>query len=230
MEETKTNEAFNEGAKVVEKLFNNVNTAMTDMYKKQMDMTTSFYNNLFNSGLGNTNGWNQNNGFPNMFSTMDVTKWFSNPFTNFSATAFQNPFGTSMDKTMKGITEFNQNLLSTLTNGLQGNGTDWNEMSKEYKETIEARLAASKEILTSISEAFNKQLESSIDTNKKTVEEINNQFNLVMKQNQKLWADLFKIFQTPITNQDKKSKDPILFENKKKTNVPMSEIKDHQSK
>src|SRR5665213_200511 len=212
MESTKSNETLNEGAKAVENAFNNTNAVMTDMYKKQMDLTTSFYNNLFGSKLGNTNTWNQNSGFPNIFSNnMDMTKWFSNPFANFSATGMQNPFSSPLEKTMKQMTEFSQNLLSAFS----GKGNNMGAMSEEYKETMETRLEASKEIFNTISEAFKKQLESSMETNKKVTEEMNTQFHLIMKQNQKLWADLLNTFQTPLNSEDKKSKDQIMYDGKK---------------
>ncbi|HXU27343.1 MAG TPA: hypothetical protein VN698_08935 [Bacteroidia bacterium] len=230
METTKSsNETLNESAKVVENLFNNTNAAMTDMYKKQMDLTTSFYNNLFGSKLGNTNMWNQNSGFPNMFSNnMDMTKWFSNPFANFSAVGMQNPFMSPFDKTMKQMMEFNQNLLSAFTNGFSAKGNNFGAMSEEFEETIETRLEASKEIFNTISEAFKKKLESSVETNKKVIEEMSTQFNLVMKQNQKLWADLLNAYQTPLNNEEKKSKEPIMNDSKKRSNVLATDFKDHK--
>jgi len=230
MEATKSSkEALNEGAKAVENVFNNTNAVMTEMYKKQMDLTTSFYNNLFGSKLGNTNMWNQNSAFPTMFSNnMDMAKWFSNPFANFSAMGMQNPFMSSFDKTMKQMTEFNQNLLSVFTNGFSGKGNNMGAMSEEFKETIETRLEASKEIFTTISEAFKKQLESSMETNKKIIEEMSNQFNLVMKQNQKIWTDLLNTYQTPLNNEKKESKDPIMYDGKKRSNVLATDFKDHK--
>ena len=230
METTKSsNETLNESAKVVENLFNNTNAVMTDMYKKQMDLTTSFYNNLFGSKLGNANMWNQNSGFPNMFSNnMDMTKWFSNPFANFSTMGMQNPFMSPFDKTMKQMMGFNQNLLSAFTNGFSGKANNMDAMTEEYKETIETRLEASKEIFNTISEAFKKQMESSMETNKKVTEEMSNQFNLVMKQNQKFWNDLLNAQQTLVNNEDKKSKDPIMYDGKKRSNVLPTDFKDHK--
>ena len=226
MEATKSsNETLNEGAKAVENAVNNTNAVMTDMYKKQMDLTTSFYNNLFGSKLGNTNMWNQNSGFPNMFSNnMDMTKWFSNPFTNFSATSMQNPFMSPFDKTMKQMTEFSRHLLSVFSS----KGNNMGAMSEEYKETIETRLEASKEIFNTISEAFKKQLESSLETNKKVTEEMSNQFNLVMKQNQKFWTDLLNAQHTLVNNEEKKIKDPIMNDGKKLSNVLSADFKDHK--
>jgi vacuolar-type H+-ATPase subunit H len=229
METGKTKTATSEAGKTVENAFNNVNATMTDMYKKQMDMATSFYNNLFKSSLGNTTGGNQYGGFPNMFANMDMTKWFSNPFANFSATGMQNPFSSPFEKAMKQMTEFNQNLLSAFTNGISGKGNNMGAMSEEYKEAIATRMEASKEILATISEGFQKQLESSMQNNKKTMEEISNQFGLVMKQNQKLWADILKMWQGSV-NEAEKTKDAIVNEAKKRSNVLVNEFTDHKGK
>src|ERR1700758_5560392 len=189
MESTKSsNETLNESAKAVETFFNNSNALLTDMLKKEVDLITGFYNNLFGSKFGNANAWNQNSDFTNMFSNpMGMNKWFSNPFANFSATnGMQNPLLSSWEKITKQMMDFNQACLAAYTN----NKENMNALSEEYKETIETRLEASKEIFNTISESLKKQLECSIENNKKAGEEISNQLNLVMKQNQKFWSDL----------------------------------------
>ncbi len=203
METTKpNNEALNEGAKVIEKLFNDSNSALMNIYKKQMDLTAGFYNNLFNSSIGNTNGFVHNSSTPKMFANMDMAQWFTNPFANFSATNLQNPFLTSIEKIM----EFNQKLLSPFTNGIQNKGTNPESMNEEYKKLLEVRLKDSKEMLNTVAETFNKQLESSVETNKKTMEEISNQFSLAMKQNQKLLTDMLNTQQIlPVTNEKKEN-------------------------
>jgi len=205
METTKTNnESLNEGAKVIEKLFNDSSTAMMDIYKKQMDFATGFYSNLFNSSMSNINGFGQNSGISNMFANMDMSKWFTNPTADLSANNLQNTLLVSMDKTMKQVMEINQKILSAFTNGIQSNGATSESMSEEYKKLLEARLKDSKEMVNTITEAFNKQLESSLITNKKTMEEITNQFSLAMKQNQKLWADMLNMHQTsPVSDEIK---------------------------
>ncbi len=215
METTKTNnEAPNEGAKVIEKLFNDNTTAMMDIYKKQMDSSVSLYNNLFNSSMSNSNGFDQNSGIPNMFADMDMTKWFTNPFSNLSENNLQNQLLKSIDKTMKQVMELNQKFLSSFTNGIQSKGTNSESMSEEYKKLLEDRLKDSKEMLNTITEAFNKQLESSLENNKKTMEEITNQFSLTMTQNQKLWADMLNTHQTSLVSDEVKEK--VVSSNKSK--------------
>ena len=218
METTKTNsEALNEGAKVIEKLFNDNASSMMDVYKKQMDLSVGFYNNLLNSSNGN--GLGQNGGIHNMFSNTDMTKWFINPFANLSAASMQNPMLTSIDKTMKQAMDINQKILSLFTNGIQSKGTNSESMSDEYKKRLEDRLKDSKEMLNTITEAFNKKLDSSMANNKKTMEEMTNQFSLALKQNQKLWADMLSTHQTVLENSEKKEKEVILNESKIPSNA-----------
>lgn len=227
--ETTNNVTFNEGTKVMEKLLSTTNSAMTDMYKKQMEATTSFYNNLFNSGLGHNNLWNQNTGIPNIFPSMDMSKWFVNPLTNFSITNMQNPFTTSMENGMKQIMEFNQNLASLFTNGINNNKINWGTISEKYKETINSQLEASNEILNSITEIHNKQSEAALEINKKTINELSEQFNKVMKQNQKLWSDMLNMSRGSL-NFEEEITESVSNENKKRSNVPVSEFMDHKAK
>ena len=230
METTKSkNETLNEGAKVIEKLLNNTNSVMTDMYKKQMEVATGFYNNLLNSGLGHNNPWSQNTAIQNMFPSMDTSKWFANPLTNFSTGNMQNQFVAPMENGMKQMMEFNQNLISAFTNGIDNNKTNLGTIGEEYKETINSRFEASKEILNSISEAFNKQSESTLEMNQKTVNEISDQFNKVMKQNQKLWSDMLSTWQGTLNNEEK-TKEPVSNEIKKRPNVSVNEFMDHKAK
>lgn len=227
--ETTNNETLNEGAKVMEKLLSNTNSAMTYMYKKQMELTTSFYNNLFNSGLGHNNLWNQNTRIPNIFPNTDMSKLFANPLTNFSTGNIQNPFAISMENGMKQIVEFNQKMVSEFTNEIDNNKTNWDAIGEEYKETINSRLETSKEILNSVTETFNKQSESAIEMNIKTINEISDQLSKAMKQNQSLWSDVLKMPQGSL-NVEEKTTESVSNENKKRSNVPVSEFMDQKAK
>jgi len=227
--ETTNNETLNEGAKVIEKLLSNTNSAMTDMYKKQMELTTSFYNNLFNSGLGHNNLWNQNTRIPNIFPSTDMSKLFANPLTNFLKGNIQNPFATAMENGMKQIVEFNQKMVSEFTNEIDNNKTNWDAIGKEYKETINSRLETSKEILNSVTETYNKQSESAIEMNIKTINEISDQLSKAMKQNQSLWSDVLKMSHGSL-NVEEKTTESVSNENKKRSSVPVSEFMDHKAK
>ncbi|HXD92796.1 MAG TPA: hypothetical protein VNX01_06245, partial [Bacteroidia bacterium] len=71
-------------------------------------------------------------------------------------------------------------------------------------------------------EACNTKVNSSIEANKKAMEEIGNQFNLVIKQNQKFWADMLEMYQAPLRGENKNSKEPTLNETKKHATAPIN--------
>lgn len=207
MKTTKTNnDVLHEGAKAMEKLLNDSNTVMMDNYNKQMNLADGFYKNLFNSGNGNIYGLDQNGGVPSMFADSDIAKVFTNLFANFSEYNAQNPMLRSIDKTMKQVLEINQQILSSFTTGVQNKGINSESMNEEYKNLLEDRLKDSKEMLHAISEACNKQLESSMATNNETMEEISNQFSLSMKKNQQLWEDMLNAHQTSQVKKEMKEK------------------------
>lgn len=218
MESTKTtNDLVNESTKAIEKIFSGTNEAMTEMYNKQIELTMSFYNNLLNSSLGNNNMWNQNRIFPYAFASLDTTKWFPNPFTFFLTNIAQNPFLQQMDETMMHIMEFNQNLFSAFANGGQRKRSNIDFFMEEYQQILNARGDASRQILSSMVNVFNEQLNCTIEMNKKVMDEITKDMEPIMKHNQKLWMDFFKIFQMPVSANEEKTKEHSVGEIKKRS-------------
>jgi len=216
---TNNNETLNEGVKVVEKLFNDINSATMDIYKKQMDLAAGFYTNLFNLSMGNINGLGQNRSVPLMLANTEVAKWFSNPFVNLSAMDVKNPMLALADKTMKQMIDFNQKLLSPfIIDGSPNKRTNSESMNDEYTKLLETKLKDSKDMLNTLTEAFNKQLESSVENNRKMMEEISSQFSAVMKQNQKLWADMLNKHQAAPVHDEKKEKETHSHVSKKASN------------
>lgn len=207
-------EKLNESTKAFEKGFSDVNENVMDMYTKQLNLMTGFYNNFLNPIISNNKGWNIGQDFgSNLFNT-DLTKAFSNPFNGMGAGS-SNPFLSSFDKMYKQMMGYNHNLLLAFNSQANGNHIDWSEISKKYMETVENRLEASKSIFNSISEACNAKVNSSIEANKKAMEEISSQFNLVIKQNQKFWADMLEMYQAPLHGENKNSKESTHNETKK---------------
>jgi hypothetical protein len=74
-------------------------------------------------------------------------------------------------------------------------------------------------LLNSISEGYIKELDSSMGNSKKIMDEINEQFNSVVKQNQKFWSEALKPNQMPIDQEDKKSKESNPVVGKKQSNT-----------
>jgi hypothetical protein len=220
-----TTNSINDGMKAAEKIFNDSTKQMTDFYTKQLNTSTGFYKNIFDSfSLGNKE-WN-NNALSNSFFNNGLTKMFEVPFTGMTNN-FTNPFLPTFDKLYKQMADYNTTMFSNLTNGMKSS-TDVSEISKNYQDMVNARIESSKNILKTATDAYNKQLEFSTENNKKAMEEMNDQFNVMVKHNQKFWSDIMSSSQAPINNAEKIVKDTISPEIKKRTAVPATELSDHK--
>lgn len=190
METNKTNsanETLLEGAQTTNKWMNDASSAMMDMYKKQTDMASSFYSNLFNSISGtNKNSTNPLANFSNPFSNgNDMMKNMFAPFNGFGMNSFSsNPF----EKVMKQLTDFNQNLLSSLNKPFGNGNQDFGALTENYKNVVEKEMETSKKMMGSLVEAYHKQMEFTMENNKKLQEEMNTQFNQLVKLTQQFWA------------------------------------------
>ena len=234
----------NENATSAGSEFKETNTAITDMYSKQLNLVTGFYTNFFNSMMGGNKGWNQDRGFADMHHPAnELSKIFSKSFGNDANNNFQNPFLGSFEKVYSQLADYNRNLFAAYNSETKNSHVDLNSISKKYKDTIDSRLQASQHILKSATEAYNKQFETAVETNKKMMEDINTQFSSVVKQTQKFWDDILKTTTTPLTEEDayvakdsamegtkNVTKEPVVDVTKKTTNVPVSEFMDHKGK
>lgn len=187
--ETKTNGNLLDGAKVAEKWFNDSSAAMMEIYNKQLSVATNFYKNL--SGMGNSNGWNMGKSFTDtLFPNNDLSKWMLNPFSATSA-SLSNPFMESFEKAYNQLLNYNRNLFPLFNNNSVGNmGIDMNTIGKKYQELMTNQFEASKKIMNTMMETFNKQLEVATETDKKMMEEINEQFSSAFKQDQEFLASI----------------------------------------
>lgn len=205
----KTRETLNENAKAAGKIFNDTNTALMDMYSKQLNLAIGFYTNFLNAAMGGIKNWNQDSSYTDFFQIND---------------GFQNPFLTAFTKISNQLLEYNRNLFRDFNSEAKNNYSDWTEAGKKYKETIDLRLEAYKNIFKSTIEAYNKHLDSSIETNKKMMEDINAQFNSVVKSSQKFWADILNTNNTnkAYSTEEDFRKEPSQGELRRKSNVPAS--------
>ncbi len=228
METTNANHTEQSNSKTAEKMMNDTSKGIMDMYTKNINLITNFYSNLFNSFSNGNKGFNNNYGSSTNFMNNDFAKLFSNPYNgmgnNFSPQALP-----TFNNVYQQMIDYNTNLFSMLSKGMNTN-TDWNGIGKKEEEIIENRLEATKNMRHSILESYNKQLDSVNENNKKMMQETTDQFNLLMKQNQKLWADIFSMNQTPVKTEEKiisnpVVKDPIINEVKKRSNFPLADHK-----
>jgi hypothetical protein len=143
METTKTTGAFIESVKIAEKWFNDSSATMMDIYNKQLNLTTGFYNNMFNSIINNNKGWKDSQ-IADSFFKNDISKWFPMSFSgNGNSTNILNPLQSVFDTMYKQMTEYNQNILANFNNHVTNSDTNWDTITKEYMETVEKRLDAS---------------------------------------------------------------------------------------
>jgi hypothetical protein len=190
METTKSNpasETLLEGAQTTNKWMNDASSAMMDMYKKQADMASGFYSNLFNSFSGaNKNSLNPMANFSNPFSNgNDMMKNMFAPFNAFGMTnSSSNPF----EKAIKQLTDFNQNLLSSFGKPFGNGNQDFDALTENYKNVVEKEVEASKKMIETLTAAYHKQMEFTMENNKKLQEEMSAQFNQLVKLTQQFWA------------------------------------------
>jgi hypothetical protein len=232
MENANTNHTEQSGTKTAEKIMNNTSKGVMDMYTKNLDLVACFYSNLLGSFLPQSNTLNYNP-FSSGFATNDFTKLFSNPF-NGTGNGLSNQSLPIFNNVFQQIIDYNANLFSMLSKGMNFNN-DWAELGKKEEAIVENRLEATKNMRHSILESYNKQLDAVNENNMKMMQETTDQFNLLMIQNQKLWADMFSMNQTPAKAEEKIIKDgiikdpilkdPILSEVKKRSGFPVSDHK-----
>ena len=196
---------------------NNVLTSMMEGYKKQLSQVSEFYTNAFNSFSGQSkNMWNPMQNQSNLFFNNDALKSMFTPFNGFGMNnGGSNPF----DKMVKQVSDYNHNLMGSLTKEFDNNISDGNSIGDKYQKLVTERNEASKVYINTLAETFNKQMESTLAINKKLQEETNKQFESVLKHTQQFWADVLNMNQTPPPLPNF-SKDGAATENKKdKTTV-----------
>lgn len=202
----------------------NAITSMMEGYKKQLSQVSEFYTNVFNSFSGQTkNIWNPMQNQGNLFFNNDILKSMLTPFNSFGinniiSNPFMNLFSNPFDKMIKQVSDYNHNLMGSLSQQLDNTNTDGNLITEKYQKLVEERTETSKEYIKGLAEAFNKQMESSLATNKKLQEETNKQFEDVLKLTQQFWSGVLDINHTsPPLN--KFSKDGAMEVRKDKTTV-----------
>lgn len=202
----KTNEMFDEVGKAGE-LFNNAASAMTDVYKKQLDTVFGFYNNIFNSAMGvGRNNWgidfNANpflasgNGFKSFFSPFSWLK-SDGEYTNRLTSVYENFF--------RQISEFNKNWLDTFRDTYHLRQNDWISLNEKYQQLLEERWNATKAIMDSLVETYNKQLDFSAQSNKKMLSELNTQMDKALKSNMGFWENAVKTYGKADKGEEEKS-------------------------
>lgn len=228
METTNANHNEQSNSKTAEKMMNDTSKSIMDMYTKNINLVTNFYSNLFNSFSNGNKGFNNNYGTSNNYMNNDFAKLFSNSYSGMG-NGFSPQTLPTFSNIYQQMIDYNTNLFSMLGKGMN-TSINWNELGTKEEALIENRLEAIKNMRHSVIESYNKQLDNANENNKKMIQETTDQFNLLMKQNQKLWSDIFSMNQTPAKAEEKIVKDPIIKdpiinEVKKRSNFTVAEHK-----
>ncbi len=215
---TPNSEKLLENAKNANKWTSDAVASMMDVYKKQFDVMSGFYSNLFNSFSGeNKNNLNPTKNFTDLFFNNSSLKSLYTPFSSLGMNGgFSNPFSNPFNNMFIQMKDYNQNLLGAFTKQFETGGIDSQSITDKYKKTIEKEIEASKHLMSSLSEAYNKRLEFSITESKKIQDEMNNQLKSMFEINQQFWAELFNTVKQEVVV-DKFSKDGAATENKKQS-------------
>ncbi|MBA2613598.1 MAG: hypothetical protein H0U95_16670 [Bacteroidetes bacterium] len=130
------------------------------------------------------------------------------------------------------VTGFYTNFFNSMMGGNKSlnQNTQKAEINNKYKEVIDSRIEASKNVFKSATDAYHAQLGSAMETNKKMMDDIHTQISTTVKQTQNFWSDILKSNATPLKEEDLYVKEPNLNDIKNQKSNPVNEFMDHKSK
>jgi hypothetical protein len=197
-----------------------------DGYTKQLNVVSGFYKNMFDSVLAVNKEWTTPNYFSNSLFGNGTAKVFAMPFNEVSNNA-TSPLLPTFYNFYKQISDYYSTTFSNLTVGLKSNVAS-SEFTKKYSDNVTTLLETAKTIFKTTTEAYNKQLDITIETTKKAVEEMTIQFNEMVQQNQNGLADLIVPVQAPLNTEHEILKDSISPEIKKRAGLLVTELSNHK--
>ncbi len=194
---TNNNGKFDGTAQTTNKWFNDLSSAMMDIYNKQSSWMSGFYNNFFGSFPGmNKNPWNSSLNFPNLFfGKYDGLNSMFTPF-NYADGRFINLMTAQYEEAYKGIMDFNKAYFEALQEQVDSFQINGNELNNKVQKSVEKEWEATRNIIDSMVDTYNKQSHFSSESNKKFLEETRNLFTASAKRNERLWSEAFKTNQT----------------------------------
>jgi hypothetical protein len=219
METTRsTNEVLTDGAKIAEKWFTDANESMMEIYNKQLNLATDFYNKMFASVSGNNQDKTGNKTFADMFLNNGFSKILLFPFGN-GISLFSNPFISGLDAIQAQMLAYNKDLLAALNQEFRRGLLSWSDIRQKYGKTLEGQLETSKKILTAFTEAGNDRVNFYAENYKKLTDEINGLISSMLEQNKEIWSDTVKSSLVSFDGEEKKDREPAQNNMKKKANA-----------
>jgi hypothetical protein len=204
------NENFNGTTETANKLFSEVSSTVIDVYSKQLNLLLGFYNNLFNFFPGiNKNTWAANMDFIKPINGDGTLNSVFAPFNVFKMNGHLfHPFTNRFEDLYKQTNELNAYWISAF----QNSQSNWNELNKKSQEIIEEGWKNTFNIINSMIDVYNKQMDFSNKSGQKLVEGISNQINLAIKRSETFWSDILET--APVSNKTENEKPQPKKQNK----------------
>lgn len=210
METTNKNDLA-QAVKATEKWWSHTNSAMMELWNKQLEVALGYYDNL-NSAPAN--GWYGNRKPATWFSGANMSGW---PWGAFNSE--QEDSALSPINTIKQMLKFNRNFFGMFNTPEMDGVEQWGLLNKHYRENLEKRIEAFQRVWQSLIDAGKQQADRSLETSKTLAASINEQIEELLEEDQKIWNDMLKLYGEPRKDEKLKEQGPV--ENKKKSATPV---------
>ena len=177
------------------KWINDTTSMLTDAYNKQMNLSFGVYNNYVNSFVESFKNMiaptKNNSSF--FFQPDYLLKGMINPakFMSFNDN-WSMPSAKYMEKFYKQMVDFNHQWLNVYNKEFHLNGSNLNGVVEAFRKIMENELEAAKNIFMLYYDVTDEQWEFALESFKKIQEEMNKEFNRLVKSQEELVFAMMK--------------------------------------
>ena len=177
------------------KWINDTTSMLTDAYNKQMNLSFGVYNNYVNSlveSFKNMIAPTKNNSMF-FFQPDYLLKGMINPtkFMNLNDN-WSAPSAKYMEKLYKQLVDFNHQWLNVYNKEFHMNGSNLNGVVEAFRKIMENEMEAAKNIFMLYYDVTDEQWEFALESFKKIQEEMNKEFNRLVKSQEELMFAMMK--------------------------------------
>jgi hypothetical protein len=224
MEATK---AINKETKIPQSLLFETSNQISEYYTKQFGLITDFYKKFFDISIKGSNDLTNHSFSSNGLFSYRVPNSLEWPF-KFTTNNISGYFQSILDSLSKQILLQNTSFLEKMSDSSLKGNAEVSELFFKYLDLVNIRIEYLQHLYKTLMDANYKMIDFSVEMNKRLIEDLNNQFTMITKLNQKFWSDLIIFYGFPIDKVTKAVKDNVGFDiNNKPANSP-PEIPDHK--
>ncbi len=192
------------------KWLNDTSSTVMEMCNKQANLVFDFYNNFFNSMPGmSKNNWMSNMNFAQPHDGYEISNPFFSASKLFKTNSFMDLCASQYQDMYKQITDYNNLWGSMFQKKSQNTQENWSASAEKIQAIVEKEWKIRNDMASTLLDTYNKQMDASIELNRKFMEELNNQFNAAFKRNEKFCSDIFKGTHTAAAHKEEKEHEPI---------------------